>query len=410
MDSTDRARRVRARLRMGLSGANRALMRASGDRPIHISTLPRVPNAVAWPADQAGPAALPYPQGWFCVGLSREWPCGRVRTRVLAGQEIVLYRTRRGVLRAIGPYCPHLGAHLGVGGRVEAENLICPYHNYAYDTDGACVSTPHASPPKATLDQRAVRELNGMVYVWNAVDGARPGWEIVEKPLDGFYPPICRTYELASHPQELLENLVDYDHSMTLHGLSIVQISPPVTDGPLFHVELRVGRRASLLGELLVEHPVHLYGLGYLQLEFELPQYGLAVRNWFLPTPIAPWRTQLRIVGSCRMAGPQRLPSFLRDSVGQRLSHLASFLVMQELLKITQADRPIWQHKRYVPHPRLSHADGPIGVYRHWARQFYPSATVAAANDSGTANGVCADAVPVASQAPQRSTGATSAD
>lgn len=34
-------------------------------------------------------------------------------------------------------------------------------------------------------------------------------------------------------------------------------------------------------------------------------------------------------------------------------------------------DFPIWENKAYVPRPRLSAADGPVGVYRRWTRQFY---------------------------------------
>ncbi|MFE0063129.1 Rieske 2Fe-2S domain-containing protein [Streptomyces sp. NPDC059003] len=384
MSDTTGTERLRARLRMRMSGRNRELMRASGDRPVRISRYPRLRTAAALAAYQAqAEPALPYPQGWFCVGLSREWPPGQVRTRPFMGREVVLYRTRRGVLRAIGPYCPHLGAHLGVGGRIEGENLVCPYHGYAYATDGVCVHTPNAPAPKATLEREEVREFNGMVYAWHSADGAPPAWEIVAEPLEGYHRPVWRTYELASHPQEVLENLVDYDHSMTLHGLSIQQTQPPVADGPHFHVDLRVGRRASLLGELVVEHPVDLYGLGHLQLRFELPQYGMSVRNWFLPTPVAPWRIHLRVVGSCKVTVAKRLPPALRELSNRQLSHLASYLVMQELIKITHADRPIWQHKRYQPHPRLSKADGPIGPYRHWARQFYP-ATVGTRGPAGT--------------------------
>ena len=32
----------------------------------------------------------------------------------------------------------------------------------------------------------------------------------------------------------------------------------------------------------------------------------------------------------------------------------------------------IWTHKRYVHPPALSKGDGPVGLYRRWARQFYP--------------------------------------
>lgn len=34
-------------------------------------------------------------------------------------------------------------------------------------------------------------------------------------------------------------------------------------------------------------------------------------------------------------------------------------------------DVPLWEHKRYLDAPALAVGDGPIGLYRRWARQFY---------------------------------------
>lgn len=35
-------------------------------------------------------------------------------------------------------------------------------------------------------------------------------------------------------------------------------------------------------------------------------------------------------------------------------------------------DVVIWERKRYQAPPRLSRADGPVGKYRQYSRQFYP--------------------------------------
>jgi len=36
-----------------------------------------------------------------------------------------------------------------------------------------------------------------------------------------------------------------------------------------------------------------------------------------------------------------------------------------------QKDIEIWKYKRYLKHPALAEGDGPIGLYRKWAKQFY---------------------------------------
>ena len=40
---------------------------------------------------------------------------------------------RAGVLHA---FCPHLGTHLGHGGTVQGNNIVCPYHSWEFDADG----------------------------------------------------------------------------------------------------------------------------------------------------------------------------------------------------------------------------------------------------------------------------------
>ncbi|WKK24005.1 Rieske 2Fe-2S domain-containing protein [Streptomyces olivoreticuli] len=75
------------------------------------------------------------------MGFAGDFKPGTVTTSAFMDGEIVIYRTRRGTLRVTRPYCPHLGAHLGAGGRIEGELLVCPFHHFAYAPDGTCQRT-----------------------------------------------------------------------------------------------------------------------------------------------------------------------------------------------------------------------------------------------------------------------------
>ena len=50
-------------------------------------------------------------------------------------------------------------------------------------------------------------------------------------------------------------------------------------------------------------------------------------------------------------------------------------LVARALLRLYQheveRDFNIWTHKRYIDVPALAVGDGPLGLYRRWASQFY---------------------------------------
>ena len=45
----------------------------------------------------------------------------------------------------VDAYCPHLGANLGVGGRVHGNCIECPFHGWQFDGEsGQCVKIPYA--------------------------------------------------------------------------------------------------------------------------------------------------------------------------------------------------------------------------------------------------------------------------
>jgi phenylpropionate dioxygenase-like ring-hydroxylating dioxygenase large terminal subunit len=78
-------------------------------------------------------ALPPYPNGWYCVGLSKDLVSGQVKSVQFIGEELVLFRTASGKVHAMDAYCPHLGGHFGHGGTVEGETIRCPFHGFCFD-------------------------------------------------------------------------------------------------------------------------------------------------------------------------------------------------------------------------------------------------------------------------------------
>ena len=60
------------------------------------------------------------------------------------GTDLVLWRDEAGEHHLQDAYCPHLGAHLGVGGKVQGATLECPFHGWTYDGAGACTNIPYS--------------------------------------------------------------------------------------------------------------------------------------------------------------------------------------------------------------------------------------------------------------------------
>lgn len=340
------------------------------------------------PRYSGGESPLPPPDGWFCLGLSREIKRGRVVTRRIAGQELVVYRTRDGLLRVRRAYCPHLGAHLGAGGTVEGDDIVCPFHGFAFGIDGECVRTGYRTrPPKIRLVDLPVCEPDGLIMVWHHHAGEPPGWRIPDRPFHGDCPPIASLSEFAGHPQEVTENFFDTGHIQSLHNRWIAKAETPVQTekGPLAHLTLRMHFRVPVLGLRRTEdYEVDLHGLGLQVVDIALPG-GITVRNWIATTLIDPWRVHLRLVASAQVPAPAVLPPVLGRVLSAVVSRLVARFVLwlhtEQFVRASRGDLRVWKSKEYLARPRLAEGDGKITRFRRWAAQFYPGAPIGKAGD-----------------------------
>ena len=76
---------------------------------------------------------FPHPFGWFMVAYADDLAPGEVTAIRYWSTDLVLWRDDAGEYHLQDAYCPHLGAHLGVGGKVRGATLECPFHGWAFD-------------------------------------------------------------------------------------------------------------------------------------------------------------------------------------------------------------------------------------------------------------------------------------
>src|SRR6185437_5152363 len=84
-----------------------------------------------------------YPRGWFQVAYSDEIDTGAVKPLKYFGKPLVIFRTESGKLSVLDATCPHMRAHLGLGGKVKGESVVCPSHGWQFGTDGVCTGVPY---------------------------------------------------------------------------------------------------------------------------------------------------------------------------------------------------------------------------------------------------------------------------
>ncbi len=312
---------------------------------------------------------LPYPDGWFAVAFADELRPGRMLRRRFMGDDLVVYRTQRGLVLAVEPYCPHLGAHLGHGGWVDGEDVVCPFHHFAFGPDGACVRTGYDTrPPAMRLAQREVREVNGAIFVWHHAAGASPRWEIPALARDGFQSPFRYVSTLVDHPQDVVENTVDIGHFGPLHGYRNVHVRRPFRpDGPFFAFGASAERPFPLGGSVEVLFDIVVHGLGHIWAAAAMPRLRSAAVFQAMATPLDPLHVEIRFSVALRVG------SAATNARAQLLSGLLTRMLAPAFRRDLARDFPVWEHKVYLDQPRLAKGDGPIGAYRRWARQFYSS-------------------------------------
>lgn len=306
-------------------------------------------------------AVLPIPNGWFAVAVGDEIAPGEVSVRHYFDQDLVVFRTASGEVAVFEPYCPHLGAHLGHGGRVEGEMLRCPFHGWKFDAAGECREVPYAKriPPNARVGKWPTVERYGFVFVWRDTDGRAPWFELPEVPESAS--PEWSTHQrydwvIRAHGQELGENGVDPAHFRFVHGTLNVPVMEAKEDGPrriaFQPVEMRTPR-----GDVKGAIEARSYGMGFSTTRFTGICETLELATM---TPIDATRSHVRY-------------AFTQPRVnGQDPKGGVAAAIIRDIVKQTNEDVPIWENKVYRERPVLCEGDGPIAQYRRWCQQFYP--------------------------------------
>jgi nitrite reductase/ring-hydroxylating ferredoxin subunit len=306
---------------------------------------------------------LPLPNGWFALAWSKELGEGDVKPVQYFGEELVLFRTRTGQARVVDAFCPHLGAHLGHGGRVMGETIRCPFHGWQYDgQSGACTTIPYCEriPARARVRAWDVLERNGMIFAWYHAEQKPPEWQMPLMPEIGHAEwSEPRTFELVlpAHVQDTHENNNDPVHFQFVHRS---------LETPPSSIEYSAdGRHYRIVSDFVAQGAWAAYleksklvrdswGLGLTAVRTEgLPGAGLLMYS--STTPIDEKHVHSRWL----LTATKNIVDFFGEEF------------MTGLTQGVQQDIPIWTNKVHRARPVLCEADNYLAEFRKWARQFY---------------------------------------
>lgn len=314
---------------------------------------------------------FPIPFGWFCVGSPEEFPAGGpARPLYYFGRHLVAWRDEASQLRVQDAFCPHLGAHLGHGGTVSDGCIVCPFHGWAFDAEGANADIPYSerTNKKARLRTFPVVERNGLSMVWYHPDeSVAPMWESPSFPEfedDPSWSAVMATsYEIETTWQEMAENGVDSAHFRYVHDTATVPELDSYETG--FPVSAMRSSQKFPTPRGVVEGRIDStsYGPGVSLVSFS----GFVdLLNLAVTTPIERDRCVIRFNFRVKDLGDAKTT----QNVGRAFA--------DEVHKQILEDKPIWEHKAHLVRPALADTDGPFMKFRKWCAQFYAEGVGAA--------------------------------
>ena len=297
-----------------------------------------------------------FPMGWFSVARSHELLVGEVTSVQAFDREFALYRTRSGEAVLQDAFCPHLGANLGVEGRVVGETIRCPFHGWRFGKDGVCKEIPYCEeiPERARIRTWHTAEKNGEIYVWFHPENTGPQWDLPDLPeLDdpNWTSPRYTEFLVPAHVQDIAENSCDPVHFQYVHRQPDVPPSEVTIEdnGRILHLHSDASK---------AEIPSQLHAIVYN------PGFAM-VRNTYGPN------AEMVMYNSAQPINRHETKMRWTLTVRREIEDAAGDDVMKGIIDGLSDDYPIWANKVHKRRPVFCKGDETLVLFRKWVRQFY---------------------------------------
>ena len=303
----------------------------------------------------------PIPYGWFHIGFDNQLRKGELISLHSFARDLVLWRDEKGQPHLNDAYCPHLGAHIGIGGKVRGELLECPFHHWQFDGDGNLAAIPYAKKlnEKACLRSYPLQTHYGVLFAWYHPQEKSPSYSLPNIPEfsdEEFVGPISHSHEIKTAVQEMAENTVDSAHFVTVHGHPSEAEYQEVSFKDEQMIMRSSQRFPSSHGDVEGRIDVDTYGFG-----FSIVRYKTLIDVCMLSTTVPVDNQTTQQHNHVCYHNPRQEAKI--DRIGDAF--------IKSVNEQLQQDIPIWENKIYRSEPLLCDGDGPIAAFRRWAKQFY---------------------------------------
>ncbi len=271
--------------------------------------LTREENEMLTRVGRGTPAGEMLRRYWMPVAaageLTDDKPIKAVR---LLGENLVVYRDKRGRYGVVGEQCPHRNASLAFG-RVDEEGIRCPYHGWKYDYTGKCLEQP-AEPESGGFKDKIkhlaypVEKLGGLLWAYLGPEPKPllPRWDVLAWENGKRWIEKHEVYNC--NWLQPMENSVDPSHLYWLHGETahLVGVTDKYEEEHNFIPfeygilkQRRTPRRNAGEGPQLDQHPL-LFPITLRHVFRTLKTDGLLRHNVQIRVPVDDAHTQVFVV------------------------------------------------------------------------------------------------------------------
>ena len=147
-------------------------------------------------------------RSWLLVGFEPELPRAGAHMALTIGRApIFITRGRDGALRAFHNTCRHRGSRILADGKGASARLVCPYHRWTYDLDGALVHAARMGEDFQACDHGlapiSVETCAGGIYVCLSADP--PPFETFRSSLEPLLAPHRVAEAKVAHETSFIE-------------------------------------------------------------------------------------------------------------------------------------------------------------------------------------------------------------
>jgi 3-ketosteroid 9alpha-monooxygenase subunit A len=297
--------------------------------------------------------------GWYRVAFTQETN-GDVTPAAIGPLRLVLVRRPDGIA-AYDAVCPHRGAHLGYGGTLAGDVVVCPFHGRRIGL-GEQSGRPYWVRAYRTLD------VGGSVFVLLSEQHENGLTAFIERlaPTHYFVPGFVLAARVA--PEYVIENVFDTDHFRAVHGIS----RRP-------QLQVRQGDN----GELSVEAVFETRKPNPWQEGYTAAHDGGGVKTRFLAHVFSPTlcASELGEEGSAQIVFTSATPtpdgsSIIRVSLavtataeGEPPPEEFILALMRDSRKAFEQDMVVWEHLAPEAPVRYARSDRPIIEYRKFCER-----------------------------------------